>query len=484
MVPVPVPVFIPVPMNMYSQHTPVPMAMPLPVPVPVVVPPQKKEMKDAAVQLEVIEQPKGKEDAAREEMTDEAPNFSTDEKSKCDKTESHSSQVSPVTHGINEPESAVNQLNSQPEESTTTHHLPFTSAELEPPSSPVMDLENDFPSEVLGQKAVAAQRGVKRARESPGRKRARRRTGSAGRSKIVSASTKLNHLYGVNAWKSWVRQCNKQQPSENPLTIEEDILRCDSYQLSLALCRFIREVRRPNGESYSPDSTFYLCLGIQQYLFMKGRIENIFTDQLYSHFASDIAEMLKQWKPTPPLSGSVISSRVEESFLWECKQLGAYSPIVLLNTLLFFITKNLSFVTVEQHESLSFANIALCTKHCSKAGRVSYLLFKRSSMTNQGEKERLGKRQREEKENMELLENVSNPLHCPVRLYEFYLSKCPETVRKRTDFFFLQPEQNVHTHSSHWYTCQPLEKNTLQSMLTRILAVREVQEASQAKSSS
>lgn len=104
MVPVPVPVFIPVPMNMYSQHTPVPMAMPLPVspaaavikfrdrsesvldknvlrfyqvPVPVVVPPQKKEMKDAAVQLEVIEQPKGKEDAAREEMTDEAPNFST-----------------------------------------------------------------------------------------------------------------------------------------------------------------------------------------------------------------------------------------------------------------------------------------------------------------------------------------------------------------------------------------------------------------------
>lgn len=47
------------------------------VPVPVVVPPQKKEMKDAAVQLEVIEQPKGKEDAAREEMTDEAPNFST-----------------------------------------------------------------------------------------------------------------------------------------------------------------------------------------------------------------------------------------------------------------------------------------------------------------------------------------------------------------------------------------------------------------------
>lgn len=73
-----------------------------------------------------------------------------------------------------------------------------------------------------------------------------------------------------------------------------------------------------------------------------------------------------------------------------------------------------------------------------------------------------------------MLENVANPLHCPVRLYEFYLSRCPESVKKRTDLFFLQPEQNVHTHSSHWYTSQPLESTTLQSMLSRIMAVKEV----------
>lgn len=29
-------------------------------------------------------------------------------------------------------------------------------------------------------------------------------------------------------------------------------------------------------------------------------------------------------------------------------------------------------------------------------------------------------------------------------------------------------------NSSHWYTSQPLDASTLQSMLTRILAVREV----------
>lgn len=50
----------------------------------------------------------------------------------------------------------------------------------------------------------------------------------------------------------------------HPVDIKEDVLQCDSAELSFALSHFIREVRRPNGETYSPDSIFYLCLGIQQ----------------------------------------------------------------------------------------------------------------------------------------------------------------------------------------------------------------------------
>uniref|UniRef100_A0A4W6FBU1 TRASH domain-containing protein n=1 Tax=Lates calcarifer TaxID=8187 RepID=A0A4W6FBU1_LATCA len=288
----------------------------------------------------------------------------------------------------------------------------------------------------------------------------RRRTVSSDRSAVVTpAASKLNHLYGVKAWKSWV-----QQP--NLVDIKEDILQCDSAELSFALSRFIREVRRPSGETYSPDSIFYLCLGLQQYLFMKGRIENIFTDELYSQFATEITGMLRLWKPKLLPSGGVVISRVEESYLWDCKQLGAYSPIVLLNTLLFFCTKTFHFTTLKQHKSLSFINFTRRSKPCSRAGKVHYLHYQRSSSAT--------KRQAENEGDMEMLENVTNPLHCPVRLYEFYLSRCPESVKKRTDVFYLQPEQNVHTHSSHWYTSQPLDGTTLQSMLTRILAVREV----------
>lgn len=46
--------------------------------------------------------------------------------------------------------------------------------------------------------------------------------------------------------------------------LKEDVLQCTTAELSYGLCCFINEVKRPNGEPYSPDSLFYLCLGIQQ----------------------------------------------------------------------------------------------------------------------------------------------------------------------------------------------------------------------------
>lgn len=48
------------------------------------------------------------------------------------------------------------------------------------------------------------------------------------------------------------------------MKLKEDILSCTFAELSLGLCQFIQEVRRPNGEKYDPDSILYLCLGIQQ----------------------------------------------------------------------------------------------------------------------------------------------------------------------------------------------------------------------------
>ncbi|XP_023807793.1 zinc finger MYM-type protein 4 isoform X1 [Oryzias latipes] len=466
MFPVPVPVYIPVPVNVYSQDMPVPVVIPIPVPVPIAVPPQTKEMTDAAVQSEVVaadEEKQEKEFASCAVQSDASCFGGVEQTHKAGQMDKSS-------------DSAESQPDNQSETSTGKSDSSAPNAKTEAPPSPLMDLESDFPLELLEHKPPVLQRGVKRPREgSFSRKRGRKRAASAESSALAAPATStINHLYGLKAWKNWVHQC-RQQPQEScSLDFKEDILQYDSTELSFALSRFIKELRRPNGDTYSPDSIFYLCLGIQQYIFLKGRIENIFTDELYGQFASEISAMLQLWKPKLLPNGGVVPSRVEESFLWECKQLGAYSPIVLLNTLLFFCTKKFHLTTVEQHRHLSFSNFTRRSKPCNRAGKVCYLHYRRS--TTSPDQTVLFRKQRLKEEDLEMLENVTYPLHCPVRLYEFYLSRCPESVRDRTDVFYLQPEKNVHTDSCHWYSPQPLDAAILQTMLTRILAVREVQQ--------
>ena len=89
-------------------------------------------------------------------------------------------------------------------------------------------------------------------------------------------------------------------------------------------------------------------------------------------------------------------------------------------------------------------------------------------------------------------ENHENPLRCPVKLYEFYLSKAPEATKNRNDLFYLQPERNCVPDSPVWFSAQLLNKYVLYSrvsarlmvlvrfsmekMLARLLMVREVQE--------
>lgn len=77
----------------------------------------------------------------------------------------------------------------------------------------------------------------------------------------------LKYTYGVNAWKHWVMQKNSGMekvavmPRGKSKTFKTDLLQCSADELNYSLCLFVKEVRKPNGEEYAPDSIYYLCLG-------------------------------------------------------------------------------------------------------------------------------------------------------------------------------------------------------------------------------
>lgn len=166
-------------------------------------------------------------------------------------------------------------------------------------------------------------------------------------------------------------------------------------------------------------------------------------------------------------------TRITEAMLWECRQLGAHTPQVLLNTLFYFNVKVFKLKTVEDHLNMSFVQIVKQWRRTTigregSVSRTALLKYypKKSSVEES-----------KPAPNYEMHENRDDPLRCPVKLYEFYLSKCPESVRNQRNIYYVYPERSCIPNSPVWFSTQSVQAANISKMLNRVLLVREVQEA-------
>ncbi|XP_016281056.1 transcriptional regulator QRICH1-like isoform X1 [Monodelphis domestica] len=256
-----------------------------------------------------------------------------------------------------------------------------------------------------------------------------------------------------------------------PALFQEDVLSVPIAELNQGLCLMTREARRPDGSSYEADVLYYLFLCIQKYMFDNNRIDNIFTDLYYLKFLERLHQVMKGWSPRVSPLGRVLSSCIMEQMLWDCRQLGAHSPSTLLFTLMYFNTKYFILKTVEQHSQLAFSKVLKQTRKNAGVGKDKSPTVRFLRLYGQilgGLKEEMYGEQ---------LENPENPLQCPIKLYDFYRFKCPQSAKGPSDAFYLVPELVVAPNSPIWYSGQPVGVELMEQMLTRILMVREVQEA-------
>ena len=68
----------------------------------------------------------------------------------------------------------------------------------------------------------------------------------------------------------------------------------------------------------------------------------------------------------------------------------------------------------------------------------------------------------------DLYENHENPLRCPLKLYNFYLSKCPKSAKNKDDMFYLQPVEGCEAESPVWYSAERVSRATLEEILSRL----------------
>ncbi|KAM8930204.1 transcriptional regulator QRICH1 isoform 2-T2 [Pelodytes ibericus] len=293
---------------------------------------------------------------------------------------------------------------------------------------------------------------------------------------------------GLEVWKNWAQTKNAELEKDPQnrlapigrrqlLRFQEDLISSAVAELNYGLCLMTKESRNSEGEPYDPDVLYYIFLCMQKYLFENERVDDIFSDPYYIKFAEWLHLVLKTCQPRVTPLGYVIPSHVTEEMLWECKQLGAHSPATLLTTLMFFNTKYFLLKTVEQHLKLAFSKVLRQTKKNpsnpkDKSTSIRYL--KALGIQQPGQQKGFSVT---DDMYAEQTENPENPLRCPIKLYDFYLFKCPQSVRGRNDTFYLTPEPVVAPNSPIWYSTQPIRREQMEQMLTRILIIREIQEA-------
>lgn len=288
---------------------------------------------------------------------------------------------------------------------------------------------------------------------------------------------------GLEVWRLWVKrknaELNKQEKTKlapigrrQPLRFQEDLVSSAVAELNLGLSLMTQEARGSEEEQFAPDVLYYVFLCIQKYLSENGRVDDIFSDPYYTRFCESLHKILYDWKPSVHPLGYVIPSHVTEEMLWECKQLGAHSPATLLTTLMYFNTKYFRLITPEQHMKVAFSKVLRHTRKNpanAKDKATSIRLLKGQGPHSTGQK---GPDDMYE----EQIEDPDNPLRCPIKLYDFYLFKCPQSVKGRNDAYYMTPEPVVAPNSPMWYSSQPLTSQQVELVLARIIVVREIQE--------
>ncbi|XP_001358367.4 zinc finger MYM-type protein 4 isoform X1 [Drosophila pseudoobscura] len=530
LIPVPVPIFVPQPMYMYSAPFPVPVPIPLPIPVPIFIPTTRNTAQGILKEIKKI-QDKMPEDPLEAELLMMAE-MVAEEKHDSDSDSDNEIKPDPGLVNLqyqNSLESVNQQQQQQVVDVSGASHNPYGDDMLQIAlkmatadydnhhQSSTVDLEssmtaNTIPTPPMGHDAMGqmgvhhldqqhhmldassrSPRGRKRGggsvMDSPNRnsrspvKRPRGNEMDHSALQLQSQQAQqpqekpdaqmfLKYTFGVNAWKQWVMTKNAdiEKSSMRRRPFKTELLQMTADELNYSLCLFVKEVRKPNGTEYAPDTIYYLVLGIQQYLYVNGRIDNIFYDAYYERFTECLDEVARKFSVLYNDSQYIVT-RVEEEHLWECKQLGAHSPHVLLSTLMFFNTKHFNLTTVEEHMQLSFSHIM---KHWKRSSQNSKVPGSRNVLLRFYPPQAGLDANPRKKKVYEQQENEENPLRCPVRLYEFYLSKCPESVKTRNDVFYLQPERSCVPDSPVWYSTQALGQDALQRMLHRVKMVKEI----------
>ena len=271
-------------------------------------------------------------------------------------------------------------------------------------------------------------------------------------------NTKKKTAYDVELFKRFI------QTSTPGLLNSTSLHELSLQVLNDLLSKFIFGVRKKNGSEYEPTSLRGFLSSIQRYLNKQNYGFTIFTD---AEFKTTMATLkakqmdlkAKGFGNKPMTSDGLTDEEIEKLYASKC--LGIESPQAVINTLWLNLTIHFGLRGGKEQRELCWGDVKLKQTPDGK----EYLEYSVERQT----KTRTGSDPRDTRKIKPRMYSAPDlpAERDPVRVYKFYASKRPESMKTDDSPFYLAVN-NIQPSSlsvKPWYKVQPIGVNKLNSLL-------------------
>ena len=262
-----------------------------------------------------------------------------------------------------------------------------------------------------------------------------------------SKNTKRSTCTWLNAYRNWAAE-----REENP-KLEE----YSPKDLDVVLSRFYGELRKRDGTEYEPDCLRVMQAGLHRYLIEKKYPKSILTDLEFTNSNKTLkgkARQLRRYGKGKRPNASEPLTPEDEDELWEKGKLGTNNPVSLVHTMWYINTQHFGQRGQEANASMTMENFQ---KKTDEASGLQYIEFFEDSTKT---------RQRSSRVTNSKMFEVKGSNRCPVRMFNFYISKRPKNLRE-TGRFYLSPKRSF-VENDAWFTNIPVGKNKIAFFMKEI----------------
>ena len=229
------------------------------------------------------------------------------------------------------------------------------------------------------------------------------------------------------------------------------------------MSRFILEVRKRDGNVYTPNTLHHITAGVMRHLRWNGRPDiDFFRDSQYSDFRQSLDAEMKRLQSLgigSKKKQAEVLTEADEDLLWAKGLLGGKTPKMLLDTVVFYNGLYFALRSGREHRQLRHSPCQI--EVVEKPGERPYLLYHEDTSKNHPG----GLKGRKTTPKVVVHHsNSQNPDRCFVTLFKKYRQLCPDDPVANA--FYLQPSRSPT--ETCWYTRQPLGQTLLGGTVARL----------------